>query len=70
MASSARRTIRLKQFTNLNWVLTTNITNGANTFTGAVTCYVANWGDMRVGNPTFDQYTGDPLINSPVLGVQ
>ena len=30
---------------------------------GAVTCYVGNWGDMRVGNPIFDQYTGDPLIN-------
>jgi prepilin-type N-terminal cleavage/methylation domain-containing protein/prepilin-type processing-associated H-X9-DG protein len=53
----------LKLFTNLNWVSTTQIANGANNFTGAVICYVANWGDMRVGNPIFDQYTGDPLIN-------
>ena len=53
----------VKLFTNLDWVSTTNITNGggANTFTGAVTCYVGNWGDMRVGNPVYDQYTGDPL---------
>jgi prepilin-type N-terminal cleavage/methylation domain-containing protein/prepilin-type processing-associated H-X9-DG protein len=53
----------IKQFTNLQWVSTTNINNGSPNFTGAVTCYVANWGDMRVGNPIFDQYTGDPLIN-------
>jgi prepilin-type N-terminal cleavage/methylation domain-containing protein/prepilin-type processing-associated H-X9-DG protein len=50
-------------FTDLDWVSTLNIVNGAQTFTGAVTCYVANWGDMRVGNPIFDQYTGDALIN-------
>jgi prepilin-type N-terminal cleavage/methylation domain-containing protein/prepilin-type processing-associated H-X9-DG protein len=53
----------LRLFTDLDWVSTTNIITGAKTFTGAVTCYVANWGDMRVGNPIFDQYTGDLLVN-------
>jgi prepilin-type N-terminal cleavage/methylation domain-containing protein/prepilin-type processing-associated H-X9-DG protein len=52
-----------RQFSDLKWVSTINIANGAPNFTGAVTCYVGNWGDMRVGNPIFDQYTGDPLIN-------
>jgi prepilin-type N-terminal cleavage/methylation domain-containing protein/prepilin-type processing-associated H-X9-DG protein len=51
------------RFTNLMWVSTTQISAGSPAFTGAVSCYVANWGDMRVGNPVFDQYTGDPLLN-------
>jgi prepilin-type processing-associated H-X9-DG protein len=50
----------LKLFTNLAWV---TITNLGGMYTGAATCYVANWGDMRVGYPIFDQYTGDPLVN-------
>jgi len=29
--------------------------------TAAVTNYVVNWGDMRIANPVFDQYAGDPL---------
>ena len=53
----------MKIFTNLMWVSTTQIAAGSPNFTGAVTCYVGNWGDMRVGNPIFDQYTGDQLIN-------
>ena len=53
-------------FTDLMWVSTTNIINNSPNFTGAATCYVSNWGDMRVGNPIFDQYTGDPLINGSI----
>ena len=56
----------LKLFTNLNWVSTTQITGGAKNFTGAPTCYVANWGDMRTSNPTFDQFAGDPLVNGNI----
>src|SRR5262249_21856264 len=28
-------------------------------YTGAVTCYVGNWGDMKTGNTTFDFYSGE-----------
>jgi prepilin-type N-terminal cleavage/methylation domain-containing protein/prepilin-type processing-associated H-X9-DG protein len=52
-----------KLFTNLNWVSVPEIIGNEQNFTGAVTCYVANWGDMRTSNPTFDQYAGDPLVN-------
>jgi hypothetical protein len=57
-------TVRL--FTNLSWVSTVQINNGAKNFTGAATCYVANWGDMRTSNPTFDQFAGDPLVNGNI----
>jgi prepilin-type processing-associated H-X9-DG protein len=53
----------VKLFTNLNWVSTLNINTGAQNFTGAPICYVADWGDMRTGNPTFDRFAGDPLVN-------
>src|SRR5262249_27835418 len=56
----------LKLFTNLSWVSTTQINAGAPNFTGAPTCYVANWGDMRTSNPTFDQFAGDPLVNGNI----
>ncbi len=51
----------LKLFTNLQWV---TISNLGGTYTGAVTCYVGNWGDMKVGYPIFDQYAGDPYLDS------
>jgi prepilin-type N-terminal cleavage/methylation domain-containing protein/prepilin-type processing-associated H-X9-DG protein len=28
-------------------------------YTGAVTCYVGNWGDQKTGNSTFDLYSGE-----------
>jgi len=46
---------------NLSW-----LTQGGNwsligqQYTAAVTCYVGNWGDMKTGNTTFDQYSGEP----------
>src|SRR5262249_20641561 len=52
----------MRLFTNLNWVSTLQIAGGAQNFTGAAICYVANWGDMRTSNPTFDQFAGDPLV--------
>jgi len=37
-----------------------NVPDFEGKYTGAVTNYVGNWGDMRTGNPTWDQYAGDP----------
>jgi prepilin-type N-terminal cleavage/methylation domain-containing protein/prepilin-type processing-associated H-X9-DG protein len=56
----------LKLFTNLMWVSTIQINAGSPNFTGAPICYVANWGDQRTGNPTFDQFAGDPLVNGQI----
>jgi prepilin-type N-terminal cleavage/methylation domain-containing protein/prepilin-type processing-associated H-X9-DG protein len=50
-----------KLFTNLQWV---TISNLAGMYTGAVMCYVGNWGDMKVGYPIFDQYAGDPYLDN------
>jgi hypothetical protein len=46
-------------FNDLSWVSITQIDNGAKNFTGAPTNYVASWGDMKTGNPTFDLYSGE-----------
>jgi prepilin-type N-terminal cleavage/methylation domain-containing protein/prepilin-type processing-associated H-X9-DG protein len=43
---------------NMRWVTIRNL-GGA--YSGAVTCYVASWGDMKTGNPTFDFYSGESL---------
>jgi prepilin-type N-terminal cleavage/methylation domain-containing protein/prepilin-type processing-associated H-X9-DG protein len=39
---------------NMSWASTENY---GKMVTGAVTCYVANWGDMKTGNLTFDFYS-------------
>jgi prepilin-type N-terminal cleavage/methylation domain-containing protein/prepilin-type processing-associated H-X9-DG protein len=41
---------------NMSWVCTENYNQMV---TGAVTCYVANWGDMKTGNLTFDFYSSE-----------
>jgi prepilin-type N-terminal cleavage/methylation domain-containing protein/prepilin-type processing-associated H-X9-DG protein len=41
---------------NLSWACTQNYPQMVN---GAVTCYVANWGDMKTGNLTFDFYSSE-----------
>jgi prepilin-type N-terminal cleavage/methylation domain-containing protein/prepilin-type processing-associated H-X9-DG protein len=41
---------------NLSWVCTENYPQMV---TGAVTCYVGNWGDMKTGNLTFDFYSSE-----------
>jgi prepilin-type processing-associated H-X9-DG protein len=46
-------------FQDLNWVSVSQIDAGAPNFTGAPINYVANWGDMKTGNPVFDIYSGE-----------
>jgi prepilin-type N-terminal cleavage/methylation domain-containing protein/prepilin-type processing-associated H-X9-DG protein len=41
---------------NLSWACTESY---GQMVTGAVTCYVANWGDMKTGNLTFDFYSSE-----------
>lgn len=41
---------------NMNWVCPNSHNNN---YTGAVTCYVANMGDNKFGNPTFDFYSSE-----------
>ncbi|GAC1471444.1 MAG: DUF1559 domain-containing protein [Isosphaeraceae bacterium] len=51
---------------NMSWVSTENYGKMVN---GAVTCYVANWGDMKLGNLTFDFYSSEsPPGNAPNWG--
>ncbi|WZO96586.1 DUF1559 domain-containing protein [Isosphaeraceae bacterium EP7] len=47
---------------NMRW---TTIVALGQPFSGGVTCYVGNWGDMKIGNTTFDFYSGESL---PGLG--
>jgi prepilin-type processing-associated H-X9-DG protein len=41
---------------SMSWVSTEQYSKMV---TGAVTCYVANWGDMKTGNTTFDFYSSE-----------
>jgi prepilin-type N-terminal cleavage/methylation domain-containing protein/prepilin-type processing-associated H-X9-DG protein len=41
---------------NMSWAATENYSK---MLTGAVTCYVGNWGDMKTGNLTFDFYSSE-----------
>jgi prepilin-type N-terminal cleavage/methylation domain-containing protein/prepilin-type processing-associated H-X9-DG protein len=41
---------------NMSWACTESY---GQMVTGAVTCYVANWGDMKTGNLTFDFYSSE-----------
>ena len=52
---------------NMKWV---TIRALSQPYSGAVTCYVANWGDQKTGNTTFDIYSGEspPTTRNPNWG--